>query len=212
MALSNKELSSINIGDYIYYKGKVGKYFTYGKAYKVENQDKMACNVTIKDDHNITTRINLETGEDFIYHHKKNSYSLANKSGLKFGGYVALNIIVSLFVQILFFYDITFFMTLLIFVGSSLFILAILTLFMIADTGVGTKRNTSTSYRTSNNALNKPKEVKCSRCGSKQFSANKRGFSATGAIIGGVIGGFAGSQKVIVTCLSCGHSWKAGKQ
>lgn len=45
--------------------------------------------------------------------------------------------------------------------------------------------------------------VKCPMCLSTQISANKRGITfTTGAI---------GSQQVYITCLQCGHRWKAGK-
>jgi uncharacterized membrane protein len=51
---------------------------------------------------------------------------------------------------------------------------------------------------------NEPKDapISCPKCGCTQLSANKKGFSYwTGAI---------GSQKVYITCLRCGHRWKAG--
>ncbi len=60
-------------------------------------------------------------------------------------------------------------------------------------------------------------EVKCPRCGSTQLSANKKGFSGTkavgGAILTGGIGllaGTIGSNKIIITCLACGHEFKPG--
>lgn len=44
--------------------------------------------------------------------------------------------------------------------------------------------------------------ISCPKCGCTHLSANKKGFSYwTGAI---------GSQKVYITCLRCGHRWKAG--
>lgn len=59
--------------------------------------------------------------------------------------------------------------------------------------------------------------VRCPRCGSTQLSANKKGFgvgkSLAGAFVAGPIGllaGGIGSGKVMVTCLGCGHSFKAG--
>jgi tellurium resistance protein TerD len=61
-------------------------------------------------------------------------------------------------------------------------------------------------------------EVKCPKCGSTQISADKKGFGLAKAVGGGVLlgpvgllGGFVGSKKVMVTCLKCGHQWKAGK-
>ncbi len=60
-------------------------------------------------------------------------------------------------------------------------------------------------------------QVKCPRCGSEQLTANKKGFGfgkgVTGGLIAGHVGliaGFLGSGKVLVTCLKCGHQWKAG--
>lgn len=60
--------------------------------------------------------------------------------------------------------------------------------------------------------------IKCPRCGSTQLNANKKGFglgkAAGGGILTGGVGllaGFIGSGKVKITCLKCGHSWKAGK-
>lgn len=59
--------------------------------------------------------------------------------------------------------------------------------------------------------------IKCPKCGCDQLSANKKGFGLGKAIVGGVIlgpagalGGFVGSRKVQITCISCGHQWGAG--
>ena len=57
---------------------------------------------------------------------------------------------------------------------------------------------------------------RCPRCGSMYLTANKKGFSATKGAIGavtlgiipGAIFGSHGSNKVIVTCMKCGHQWK----
>jgi predicted nucleic-acid-binding Zn-ribbon protein len=58
-------------------------------------------------------------------------------------------------------------------------------------------------------------EVKCPKCGSKQVSANKKGFSVGKAVGGvvvaggvGVLAGTIGKDDVIITCLSCGHQWE----
>ena len=62
-------------------------------------------------------------------------------------------------------------------------------------------------------------KIKCPKCSSTQLTANKKGFGLAKAAIGGLLtggigllGGFIGSGKVKITCLNCGHSWKAGQQ
>lgn len=61
--------------------------------------------------------------------------------------------------------------------------------------------------------------ARCPKCGSTSITANKKGFSATKGVLGlavsplaGAIVGSTGKNKVIVTCLKCGHQWKAGKK
>ena len=61
--------------------------------------------------------------------------------------------------------------------------------------------------------------IKCPMCSSTQLTANKKGFGLGKAAIGGILtggigllGGFIGYGKVKITCLNCGHSWKAGKK
>ena len=92
---------------------------------------------------------------------------------------------------------------------GSFFILTILFTFLaLLITGgfysVVTSSDTSISNeaeeKTHDNNPNTP--ISCPKCGCTQLSANKKGFSYwTGAI---------GSQKVYITCLRCGHRWKAG--
>lgn len=58
---------------------------------------------------------------------------------------------------------------------------------------------------------------RCPKCGSAYYSANKKGMDAgiacCGALLIGPLGLLCGlSDKVVVTCLNCGHQWKAGKQ
>ena len=62
-------------------------------------------------------------------------------------------------------------------------------------------------------------EIKCPKCKSTSITANKKGFGLGKAVVGGVLtggvgllGGFIGSNKIILTCLSCGHTWKPGKK
>lgn len=59
--------------------------------------------------------------------------------------------------------------------------------------------------------------VQCPRCASEQFTTQKKGFSgkkaAAGAILVGPIGALAGtigSNKIEITCLNCGHTFKPG--
>lgn len=59
--------------------------------------------------------------------------------------------------------------------------------------------------------------ARCPRCGSTQLAANKKGFGLGKAVAGGVLtggigllAGFIGSGKVLVTCIKCGKQWKAG--
>lgn len=55
----------------------------------------------------------------------------------------------------------------------------------------------------------------CPICGFKQITANTKGFgvgkaAAGGLMLGpvGLLGGFIGKNKIIITCLKCGHHWK----
>ncbi|MEK6558888.1 MAG: hypothetical protein AABZ43_01980 [Planctomycetota bacterium] len=65
-------------------------------------------------------------------------------------------------------------------------------------------------------------EIKCPKCRSTQITVNKKGFglvkAATGGILlgpllgpVGLLGGLIGSNKIVITCLKCGHTWKAGQ-
>lgn len=58
-------------------------------------------------------------------------------------------------------------------------------------------------------------KVCCPRCGNTQLTANQKGFGIGKAAVGGLLlgpvgllGGFVGSKKVIITCLKCGYQWK----
>ena len=44
--------------------------------------------------------------------------------------------------------------------------------------------------------------VRCLKCGSTQIHAGKRGWN--------VLAGVFGMNKVIITCLKCGHTFKPG--
>lgn len=59
--------------------------------------------------------------------------------------------------------------------------------------------------------------VQCPNCSSTQITAQKKGFGAGKAVAGavlfggvGLLGGFFGSKKVLLTCLNCGKQWKPG--
>lgn len=62
-------------------------------------------------------------------------------------------------------------------------------------------------------------EVLCPKCGSNQINAGNKGFSGKKAIagtiitggIGGALAGAVGSDKVKITCLSCGHEFEPGQ-
>jgi hypothetical protein len=61
--------------------------------------------------------------------------------------------------------------------------------------------------------------ITCPRCGSTQLHAGQKGFGLGKAIAGsllvggaGLLGGFLGSKKVMITCLNCGKRWRAGKR
>ncbi len=64
-----------------------------------------------------------------------------------------------------------------------------------------------------------PGNVRCPKCGSTQVTANQRGFSHGKACLSWCLGlgilsifcGGMGKNKILITCLSCGHQWKAGK-
>ena len=60
-------------------------------------------------------------------------------------------------------------------------------------------------------------EITCPRCGSNQITANKKGFSGTKAVVGGlltggigILAGTLGSNSVKITCLACGKEFKPG--
>jgi predicted RNA-binding Zn-ribbon protein involved in translation (DUF1610 family) len=60
--------------------------------------------------------------------------------------------------------------------------------------------------------------IRCPKCKSDQITSHKKGYGmgkgAAGFVLTGGVGlavGFFGANKVKVTCLSCGNSWKAGK-
>ncbi|MFZ5586107.1 MAG: tetratricopeptide repeat protein [Thermodesulfobacteriota bacterium] len=63
-----------------------------------------------------------------------------------------------------------------------------------------------------------PPPVVCPRCGSREYSAHKKGFGVGKAALGfvalgplGLVGGAVGAGKVKLTCHACGHTWKPGR-
>ncbi len=63
-------------------------------------------------------------------------------------------------------------------------------------------------------------EAYCPKCGSTSLTANKKGYGIGKGLIGaavianpiGLAAGNIGRQKVLVTCLNCGHQFKPGKK
>lgn len=60
-------------------------------------------------------------------------------------------------------------------------------------------------------------QVQCPKCNSDQITANKKGFSGRKAVAGavltggvGLLAGTIGSNKVVITCLACGHNFNPG--
>lgn len=51
----------------------------------------------------------------------------------------------------------------------------------------------------------------CPRCGSTSLSVNKKGYGAGKAILLGPLAGTIGMNKLKVTCLNCGYTFKPGK-
>lgn len=62
--------------------------------------------------------------------------------------------------------------------------------------------------------------ARCPKCGSTSLTANKKGFGVGKAVVGvaiaaqvglapiGLVGGNIGKDKVLITCLHCGHQYK----
>lgn len=80
-------------------------------------------------------------------------------------------------------------------------------------------RTVSPYKQPSNQPVQDNNIARCPKCGSTSLSANKKGFSLAKGAVGvatvGVYGAVAaglGKNKVLVTCLKCGHQWKAGKK
>jgi uncharacterized Zn finger protein (UPF0148 family) len=82
-------------------------------------------------------------------------------------------------------------------------------------------RSKATGFGARSSATNGPSRTStlhCPKCGSMQVTANKKGFGAGKSCLGwllagpfGILCGFCGSGKIVITCLQCGHQWLAGK-
>ncbi|KLU59955.1 hypothetical protein CEB3_c33860 [Peptococcaceae bacterium CEB3] len=82
----------------------------------------------------------------------------------------------------------------------------------------GIKCFCGTTYLRITSKLEVKATLKCPKCGCTQIAAGNKGFglgkaAAGGFLLGpvGLLGGLVGSKKVMITCLSCGHKWHAGK-
>jgi len=60
--------------------------------------------------------------------------------------------------------------------------------------------------------------AKCPRCGSTSLSGNKKGYGIGKGVLGavvlgpiGLVAGNMGSKKVVITCMNCGHKFRARK-
>jgi hypothetical protein len=60
--------------------------------------------------------------------------------------------------------------------------------------------------------------LSCPSCKSTQIHAGDKGFGLGKAVAGhlvigplGLLGGFLGHKKTMITCLKCGYKWQAGK-
>ena len=58
--------------------------------------------------------------------------------------------------------------------------------------------------------------IRCPRCGSRNVAAMKEGYSGQKACLGvmcygpiGLLSGQAGANKIFISCLKCGHQWRA---
>lgn len=67
--------------------------------------------------------------------------------------------------------------------------------------------------------LDKDKIPYCPKCHSTQLSANKRGFGFGKAVVGGtltfgvgVLAGGLGANKIRLTCMNCGYTFKPGRK
>lgn len=52
----------------------------------------------------------------------------------------------------------------------------------------------------------------CPRCGSTSLSANKKGYSFAKAVLISPLGGTIGMNKIKVTCLNCGKTFRPGRR
>ena len=51
----------------------------------------------------------------------------------------------------------------------------------------------------------------CPKCGSTSLSVNKKGYSFVKGVLISPLGGTIGMNKLKVTCLNCGHTFKPGR-
>jgi len=83
----------------------------------------------------------------------------------------------------------------------------------------GKKFQTNQTFQEQLNTTNTEEEkIRCPNCKSTQITAHKKGFSGIKAVGGavltggiGILAGTIGSNKILLTCLSCGNKFKAGE-
>jgi len=80
--------------------------------------------------------------------------------------------------------------------------------------GAGTVGSSVTTVNIVNDNSSQPE---CPKCGSKQTTFNRQGFSAGKAVAGvlltggiGLLAGGFGKNKILIACMKCGHKWKVG--
>lgn len=87
----------------------------------------------------------------------------------------------------------------------------------VADAEKEAKERSAKEKPTKERPTKEMRRVICQACGSDQITANTKGIGVRNALVGGfllggvgLLAGFAGRRKIIITCMNCGHHWGAG--